>query len=213
MAPSGTPSSPNLSPDATLFFPGCSVAGCTKSRMWADDDGDESDDDHPATYLEATRRPTIPVTAPRARSQTHSVVPLGRGGAEAKCQRPDRRRRKRSRPRPCWCAAGRWLRPWLRPVWTCLFPNVGRSWEILPRLESSTKKQLLLAWKIPAELHSRCFNCISYSDRVATCQSTRLCLRYHGFCHIARDCKRLRHAATSAAKGGDWPRPSTPRAS
>ena len=112
-----------------------------------------------------------------------------------------------------WCAAGRWLRPWLRPVWTCLFPNVGRSWEILPRLESSTKKQLLLAWKIPAELHSRCFNCISYSDRVATCQSTRLCLRYHGFCHIARDCKRLRHAATSAAKGGDWPRPSTPRAS
>ena len=47
----------------------------------------------------------------------------------------------------------------------------------------------------------RCFNCLSYSHRVATCRLPRRCLRCHGFRHIARECKRLR----SAAKGGDLP--------
>ena len=47
----------------------------------------------------------------------------------------------------------------------------------------------------------RCFNCLSYSHRVATCRLPQRCLRCHGFRHIARECKRLR----STVKGGDLP--------
>jgi hypothetical protein len=36
----------------------------TKWHRWADDDGEESDDDHPTTYLNAARRPTKAVTVP-----------------------------------------------------------------------------------------------------------------------------------------------------
>jgi hypothetical protein len=40
------PSSPTLSLDMALFYPGGPTGGRTKSRWWADAD-DESDDDHP----------------------------------------------------------------------------------------------------------------------------------------------------------------------
>lgn len=55
-APSATPSSSSLSQDVVPFYLGCCSGGRTKHHRWADGDGDESDDDHPSTYLEATRR-------------------------------------------------------------------------------------------------------------------------------------------------------------
>jgi hypothetical protein len=69
-----TSGSPTLSLDVTLFFPGCSAGGRTKSRRWADDYGEESDDNRPATYLETARRPAMPITTPPPRTQTRSVV-------------------------------------------------------------------------------------------------------------------------------------------
>jgi hypothetical protein len=67
-------------------------------------------------------------------------------------------------------------------------------------------KQLPQAWRIPAELHDRCFNCLSYSHRVATCQLPRHCLRCHGLHHIARECKRQpRCTTTTVVRSADLP--------
>ncbi|XP_066374092.1 uncharacterized protein [Miscanthus floridulus] len=67
----GAGSSFTLSPDTMPFHPGCSSGGCTKSRRWVDDDGEESDDDNPTTYFDAVHRPAKPgppqLMPPRAR--------------------------------------------------------------------------------------------------------------------------------------------------
>jgi hypothetical protein len=60
------------------------------------------------------------------------------------------------------------------------------------------------AQKISAHLHDRCFNCLSYSHRVATCWLSRRCLRCRGLGHLARDFKQSK----SAPKGGGLPRHS-----
>jgi hypothetical protein len=113
-------------------------------------------------------------------------------------------------PRPC--------PPPPRPSRTGLRPNADGWREILPRQEprpvvASTEPrrgpmQLSHIRKIPTELHDRCFNCLSYSHRVATCRLPRRCLRCHDFSHLARDYKRPRRSARSMAKGGDLPRHS-----
>jgi hypothetical protein len=64
-------------------------------------------------------------------------------------------------------------------------------------------KQPLQNQRVPAELHDRCFNCFSYLRWVATCWLPQCCLHCHDFHHLSRDCKRPRHGAASAAKGGD----------
>ncbi|CAL5045620.1 unnamed protein product [Urochloa decumbens] len=46
--------------------------------------------------------------------------------------------------------------------------------------------------RFPPALDGRCFNCLSYSHRVATCKLSRRCLRCHGLHHIAKDCPRPR---------------------
>jgi hypothetical protein len=87
--------------------------------------------------------------------------------------------------------------------------------EILPQLETQPavvsvehrQKQLPQARRIPAELHDRCFNCLSYSHRVATCRLPWRCLRCHGLRHLARECTRPRAVAT-VAKGANLPRQS-----
>ena len=66
-------------------------------------------------------------------------------------------------------------------------------------------KQLLKARRIRVEFCDRCFNCLSYSHRVATCQLPRHC---RGFRHLARDRRRPRPASTSAMKGANLPRHS-----
>jgi hypothetical protein len=62
--------SSSLSLAAAPFFPGCSSGGRSKSRRWADNDGEETDDDHPMTYLEAARRPAKLASASPVRPQT-----------------------------------------------------------------------------------------------------------------------------------------------
>lgn len=52
------------------------------------------------------------------------------------------------------------------------------------------------AHKIPAQLHNRCFNCLSFSHHVATCQMPWRCLRCRGITHIAMDCCRSKAAST-----------------
>ena len=49
--------SSSLLPAAAPFFPGSSSGGRSKCRRWVDEDGEETDDDFPTTYLEAARRP------------------------------------------------------------------------------------------------------------------------------------------------------------
>lgn len=80
--PPDTPRLLPLSPNMALLFLDCSAGGRTKRRQWADEDGDEFDDDHPA-YLDVARHPAKPVTAPPARAQTRSVVVVGCGGVDA----------------------------------------------------------------------------------------------------------------------------------
>lgn len=73
------------------------------------------------------------------------------------------------------------------------------------RLAASSSRR---SGRSPEDLCDRCFNCLSYSHRVATCRLPRRCLHCHGFRHLARDCKQLRSAATTMAKGADLPRHS-----
>jgi hypothetical protein len=65
--------SSSLSPAATPFFPEC-LGGRSKSRRWADEDGDETDDDHPVTYVEAARRQEKPAPAPLVCPRTCSYL-------------------------------------------------------------------------------------------------------------------------------------------
>jgi hypothetical protein len=55
---------------------------------------------------------------------------------------------------------------------------------------------------LPAQLDERCFNCLSYSHRQATCMRPTRCLRCFNLHHIARDCKRLRTSPTDSSTVG-----------
>ena len=66
-------------------------------------------------------------------------------------------------------------------------------------------KQLPKARRIRSEFCDRCFNCLSFSHRVATCQLPRHCLRCRGFRHLAKNYRRPRPASTSAAKDANLP--------
>jgi len=106
-------------------------------------------------------------------------------------------------------------------------PNAHGWWEIFPQHEAKPAtasaepcrdaKHPLQTRKLPAELHGKCFNRLSYSHRVATCRLPRRCLRCQGFGHLARDCRWTRHVVASATTGGDRPwhpaRGSNPSAS
>ena len=89
--------------------------------------------------------------------------------------------------------------------------------DILPRQETHPTaasvephpKQLPKAQRIHVEFCDRCFNCLSYSHRVATCQLPRHCQRCGGFRHLAKDCRQPRTASTSAVKGANLPRQFT----
>lgn len=50
-----------------------------KQHRWVDADGEESDDDHPITYLDTVHHPTKPVTVSPPRAQTCSIMILGHG--------------------------------------------------------------------------------------------------------------------------------------
>ena len=52
-------------------------------RRWADDDGEESDDDHPTSYLDVVRRPVKPVTTSPPRAQPRSIIVRDHGEADA----------------------------------------------------------------------------------------------------------------------------------
>ncbi|CAN6176745.1 unnamed protein product [Urochloa humidicola] len=54
--------------------------------------------------------------------------------------------------------------------------------------------------RIPPVFIDRCFNCLSFNHRIATCRLPRRCLRCHGFRHIARDCRRPRAPPLDGAK-------------
>lgn len=57
---------------------------------------------------------------------------------------------------------------------------------------------------LPAELHGRCLNCLSYSHRVGTYRLPRRCIRCHRFRHLAKDCKRPKvENMTAGGRGSD----------
>jgi hypothetical protein len=62
--------SSSLSPFANPFDPVGSTVGRSKSRRWADDDGEETDDDHPMTYLETAR---VTPSVLRCKSQVKNI--------------------------------------------------------------------------------------------------------------------------------------------
>jgi hypothetical protein len=206
----------SLSPDAAPFHPGCCSGGRSKTRRWGDKDDEEEDDDHPTSYLDAVRRPVRPASVSQPPAETrpgwsHSTTVVVRLG-------PEGRRRRRSRPRPQLVhdllarqVEGRVpARQRLGCRGRVSAPNSDGWWEILHRQEVrpaavSAERQLPPAQKkIPAELHGRCFNCLSYSHRVATCRLPRRCLRCRGFGHIARRCLWPRRPAkTSTLVGGN----------
>ena len=53
-----------------------------------------------------------------------------------------------------------------------------------PPLQDSNRRRFL------ADTEGRCFNCLSYSHKVATCRLPTRCLRCRGFRHHAKSCKR-----------------------
>jgi hypothetical protein len=67
-----------LSPSADPFYP--SLGGSSKHHRWADEDSDESDGDHPSTYLEATLHPAKSATVLPVRTQPTAA--LGCSGAD-----------------------------------------------------------------------------------------------------------------------------------
>jgi hypothetical protein len=76
------------------------VGGRSKSRRWANEDGEESDEDHPTSYLDAIRHLVRPVSASLQPTQTLPVLIRCHIRADAVQQGPKRRRRRRSRPCP-----------------------------------------------------------------------------------------------------------------
>jgi hypothetical protein len=154
-------------------------------------------------------------------AQTHSVVVLGRSGVDVG-RGPVRRQRKCSRPCPL-LVHGLPARPVdgrvparqrLGTRRQVSAPNADGWRKILPRQEAGPvdasdepRRGLGLraqARKIPVQLRDKCFNCLSYSHRVATCRLPRRCLRCHGFGHLARNYKQPK----STLKGGGLPRHS-----
>jgi hypothetical protein len=51
--------------------------------------------------------------------------------------------------------------------------------------------------RYPADLHGKCFNCLSTAHRVATCKLPPHCFRCKGFQHLAQDCKERRKVPPS----------------
>jgi hypothetical protein len=194
-----------LSSDVAPFHPSCCSGRRSKSLRWADDDGDNSKDDRPVSYLDAVLRPVRLVAASK---------PLA-SGADTMRQGPvcQRGRRSRSRPKLVHGLPARQVEGHI-PAHQCLghrgwvsAPNSDGWLEILQRpvtqlVAVSSMAQRPQARRIPAELVGRCFNCLSYSHRVATCTLPQRCLRCRGFHHIARDCRRPRRPAAASAVVG-----------
>jgi len=74
------PHSPSpLSPNVVPFHSGCFSGGSTKSRRWVEDDGEESDDDNPTTYLNVVHRPAKRVDVFPPCAQSRLIMTRGRG--------------------------------------------------------------------------------------------------------------------------------------
>ena len=100
-------------------------------------------------------------------------------------------------PAPCadagFCPERRWVAGDSTP------PGGGiASDSVEPHHDPGPCKQALM---IPAHFHIRCFNCLSLSHCVATCQVPQRCLRCCDLGHIARDCCRPK----ATLNGGGWP--------
>jgi hypothetical protein len=52
-----------------------------------------------------------------------------------------------------------------------------------------------------AELHTKCFSCLSSSHQVVTCRLPPCCLSYRAFRHLARDCKRRWRVPPTSSSG------------
>jgi hypothetical protein len=87
---------PSLSPAVAPFFPGRASGGRSKQRRWEDDDGKETDDDYPTTYLEAARRPAKTMHA----SPCAPMTRVGRNRVDA-VQGPLRGHAGRGQARHC----------------------------------------------------------------------------------------------------------------
>jgi hypothetical protein len=188
-----------------LFHPSCCSGGRSKSLRWADDDGEDTEDDRPASYLDAVLRPVRLVAASK---------PLA-SGADAVRQGPVRQQGRRSQPRPKLVhglparqVEGRIpAHQRLGHHGRVSAPNSDGWREILQRPVTqpaavSSGAHRPQARRIPAELVGICFNCLSYSHRVATCRLPRRCLRCRGFRHIARDCRRPRRPEAASTVVG-----------
>lgn len=110
-----TASQPPLPPlsGCSSILPGLFCRGCTKQRRWADDNvGEESDDDHPTSYLDAVHRPVKPTAASPPRCHARPLVLQGCSAVDARRQRLGRRRRRCSQPRSqlvAACRLGQWM--------------------------------------------------------------------------------------------------------
>ncbi|CAL5067956.1 unnamed protein product [Urochloa decumbens] len=212
-SPSGSASGTPLSPAARPFYPGESSTGRPKMVRWSDEEEAELDlvDFEPSpsprpSYLEVARG-SSPAT-PEARL-AEATVPTAVPEAPAepsrrRRRRPSRRARKR-RPAPMRTAAppAAGGRP-AEPAVIRRRPRVDED-GFQEAMSRSTRRRIRLAEqaasrappaperrRIPSELVDRCFKCLSFTHRVATCRLPRRCLRCHGFRHIARDCTRPR---------------------
>lgn len=54
--------------------------------------------------------------------------------------------------------------------------------------------------KIPDEMRDKCLNCLSPNHRITTCGRPLRCLRYNGYRHFARECKRPRSPTNSGIR-------------
>jgi hypothetical protein len=197
-----------------------------KQRRWVNNDGEASKDDRPTSYLDAAHRLAKPVTMSPSRAQNH--VLWGSGMVDTRQHGPEHRRRRCRRPLP-QLVHSLPARPLDGRIPACQrlghrgrvsIPNADGWREILQQQGTQLtttsvehhQKQLPQARRIPTELQDICFNCLSYSHRVATCRLPRRCLRCHSLSHLARECKRSR-SVTLPVKVSNQPRHSASGAS
>ncbi|CAL4950708.1 unnamed protein product [Urochloa decumbens] len=168
----------------------------------------------PATPEARLAEATVPTAVPEAPAEP----------SRRRRRRPSRRARKR-RPAPMRTAAppaagGRSA----EPAVIRRRPRVDED-GFQEAMSRSTRRRIRLAEqaasrappaperrRIPSELVDRCFKCLSFTHRVATCRLPRRCLRCHGFRHIARDCTRP-HAPPVTGTRAPTTQGAAPRAS
>jgi hypothetical protein len=215
-----------LYPPSPPFHPGDGSMGRSKAHRWADEDSDA--ERTPTSYLDAVRlgsqvrssplpervvtRPTIGGSRASAAAEQGKRPLPGTGAARGRRPRPKlvhglparpvegripARQRLEHRER---CSARRRIftpdvEGWREVLSLALRGGTSGTHPTRPAPASQRPHS-----RYPADLHGKCFNCLSTAHRVATCRLPPRCLRCMGFRHLTQDCKQRRKVPSPGSR-------------